>query len=455
MKTINLKSALFIALTAGLLTSCVKDDDYDKPVLNDCTATTLVKNREVSDITAGATVALHQSIEPGVSDIIEAYVTSSDIGGNFFKSISFQTKPEAGKPVKAFSVPVDATNTFINFAPGTKVLINMDGLYTDSPTSGPIGMRIGSLYVSSTASVGRMPEADFKKSVQPSCTVINEDELLPLTPVNIADITQDNSYLNRLVELNNVEFSTSDINDTYYDVNNDLGGATNRTLMDIYGNTIIFRTSAYANFAAKTVPVGSGKVRGIVTKYGSDFQFMVRSIGDVKLSNEMGSRFNPLLNESFSQASSFSNWTSYSVLGAEVWTYSATFGNPGGMAKMSGYNGTTNKDNEDWLISSPQNLSSLTNATLSFDNAYKFTGNPIEVLVSNNYTGSGNPNSATWTTLTPLLSAGNYNYVNSGDLDISAYTGAGNTAVYIAFKYTSTSSAASTWEIDNVKIKTN
>lgn len=451
MKTIFFKSALLTTLGLGLLTSCVKDDDYDRPKLSDCTATTLVKNREVSQINATSTVALHTSIEPGVSDIIEAYVTSSDIGGNFFKSISFQTK--SGD--RAFSIPVDATNTFINYAPGTKVLINMDGLYTDSPTSGPIGMRIGSLYLSSTASVGRMPEADFRKSVQPSCTVLNEDELLPATPVTIADITQDNSYLNRLIELNNVEFASSSLNKNYYDPNNDIGGATNHTLIDLYGNSIIFRTSSYANFAAKAVAKGSGKVRGVLTKYGSDYQFIVRSLGDIKLSNDVSTRFNPLLNETFSVASSFNDWTTFSVTGAEVWTYSATFGNPGGMAKMSGYNGT-NRDNEDWLISSPQNLSSLTNATLSFDNAYKFTGNPIEVLVSNDYSGSGNPNNATWTTLTgAALSSGNYVYVNSGDLNINAFTGPGNTHVYIAFKYTSTTSAASTWEIDNVKIKTN
>ena len=47
MKTILLKSAFFMALTAGVLTSCVKDDNYSTPNLTACTETTLVKNREV------------------------------------------------------------------------------------------------------------------------------------------------------------------------------------------------------------------------------------------------------------------------------------------------------------------------------------------------------------------------------------------------------------------------
>lgn len=47
-----------------------------------------------------------------------------------------------------------------------------------------------------------------------------------------------------------------------------------------------------------------------------------------------------------------------------------------------------------------------------------------------------------------------YNYffsgfVNSGAIDFTAYAGKN---VNVAFKYTSTTSAAATWEIDNVKV---
>ena len=142
------------------------------------------------------------------------------------------------------------------------------------------------------------------------------------------------------------------------------------------------------------------------------------------------------------------------MTGAEVWAHSTIYGNPGSMAKMSGY-ATANRANEDWLISPVQNLSTLTTATLSFDNAYKFTGDPIVVLVSKNYSGTGNPYAAgvTWTTLTgAALSAGNYVWTNSGNLSLSSFVGAGNSTVYVAFKYTSSTTAASTWEIDNVKI---
>lgn len=447
MKSIILKSVFFSILSAGLFTSCVKDE-FGTPTLGDCSETSLVKNREVSQINAGAVVTVHTNIVPGVSDVIEAYVTSSDIGGNFFKSISFQTLDGS----KAFSIPVDASSTFINYEPGRKVLIKMDGLYKDVKYD---GMRIGGLYANSSggAEVGRMSETDFKKSVNRTCTAVNEDQLVQR--VTIEQAVNGGAYLNKLIEFDRVQFSDSDIltNSTYYDANpsnqNTIGGATNRRIQDFSGNSVIFRTSGYSNFAAKAVATGSGKIRGIMTKYNTDYQFMVRTEADIKLTNP---RFSPLLNETFDGG--IAAWTAFSVAGAEVWTHSTTFGNPGSMAKMSGYSGG-NRTNEDWLISPVQNLSSLTTATLSFDNAYKFTGDPIVVLVSRNYSGTGSPYAAgvTWTTLTgAALSSGNYVWTNSGNLSLASFVGTGNSTVYVAFKYTSSTTAASTWEVDNVKV---
>ncbi len=440
MKTTIFKSAFLAVILAGAFTGCVNDDDYDTPDFNACTETDLVKNREVSEIAATSVVTLHENIVPGVSDVIEAYVTSSDIGGNFFKSISFQTLDGT----KAFSIPVDAYSTFMNFEPGRKVLIKLDGLYTDIKHG---GVRIGGLYANSSggAEVGRLTQSQFLAAVKRSCTIVDEEALVQ--HVTVAQAMTD-YYVNKLIQIDNVQFEESAINNTYYDENNQIGGATNYNLMDIEGNSVIFRTSGYSNFAARSVADGSGSIRGVMTKYLNDFQFLVRSESDINLTNP---RFTPLLNESFSSASSFNAWINYSVTGAQTWAYSATFGNPGGMAKMSGYSGT-NQVNEDWLISPVQDLSNLSSATLSFDNAYKFTGDPIVALVSNNYSGSGDPTLATWTILDPALSQGNYVYVNSGPLDISAFTGAGNQTVYVAFKYTSNTAGASTWEIDNVKI---
>ena len=49
---------------------------------------------------------------------------------------------------------------------------------------------------------------------------------------------------------------------------------------------IIVRVSEFANFAGNQIPSGNGKIRGVLTKYNSDYQFMIRTINDVNLPND-------------------------------------------------------------------------------------------------------------------------------------------------------------------------
>jgi len=147
----------------------------------------------------------------------------------------------------------------------------------------------------------------------------------------------------------------------------------------------------------------------------------------------------------------WADWTKYSVSGTQEWVLDTQYGNPGNCAKMSGFQSGSSYTNEDWLISPAIDLSSVSTAALKFDTATKFSGNPIEIYISTDYSGSGNPNGATWNILSGTLSpsTGNYDWTGSGNIDISAHTGSN---VYIAFKYTSTTSESATWEVDNVKI---
>lgn len=436
MKTNILKAIFLSAMTAVMVTSCVNDDDYAIPSLN-CVDATITTNREVSQVISEATAIPTQYIH---DDIIEAYVTSSDKAGNFFKSMSVQTLD--GK--YAFSIPVDNDSYFIDFEPGRKVYVKLQNLYTNVYNS---SMIVGALYVNpatGAVSVGRLNSTAVKKSIIRSCTVVNEEDLVQHLSVAA---TKSDSNINKLIELSGVQFAEDAVGRTYYDSTNDLGGSTNHLLVDADGNSIIFRTSSFAAYALKTVPNKSGTIRGVLTKFGSDYQFIARSEDDIKLTND---RVSPLFEESFT--SNFPNWVKYSVTGAQVWSLDTTFGNPGSCAKMSGF-ATTNVANEDWLISPAIDLTTKTSASLSFDSATKFAGDPIQALISTNYTGSGNPTTATWTAVTGTLSpsTGSYVWTGSGAIDITAI-GAGH-KIYVAFKYTSSNTAAATWEIDNVKVK--
>lgn len=451
MKTNLIKSTFLIASLFGMLSSCVNDDNFGTPTLSNCTETSLVKNREVSEISANTVVAIHTNIVPSVSDVIEAYVTSSDIAGNFFKSISFQTLDGS----KAFSVPVDVTSTFINFAPGQKVLIKMDGLYTDLKDG---GMRIGGLSANSTggAEVGRLTLGQLKSSLIPSCTNVNEDVLVQQVSISAA---QSDSYINKLIELDNVQFDDNAIATTYYDQLLDLGGATNHYMTDAFGNKIVFRTSSYSNFASKQVATKSGKVRGVVTKFGTTYQFMVRSEKDIKLNNPRFAPIPPFYMEDFQTAIdntnlNIANWTNVATAGTKLWKEEVFAGN--GYAEFSAY-GSGNTQNVVWLVSPAINFSAYTTKQIDFEIAQHHLdidspNNSLQVLISTDF--AGNVTTATWTALNanlPVKATSWYEFLKSS-IDVSSYSGSN---VRIAFKFTGSGTDTTldgAFQIDNFKV---
>src|SRR6187402_1813234 len=158
MKKLNL---LVIASLSILATACV-DDDFQTPALDNCV--TLTKTKEVVDITSVATTTYAQYTN---NDIIEAYVTSSDEAGNFYKSISFTSVDGT----VGFSMPVDAYNLYTYFEPGRKVYVNMKDMYYVNENSSTL---IGGLYNNETPAdasddkVGRVAGVDFKNIIKAS-----------------------------------------------------------------------------------------------------------------------------------------------------------------------------------------------------------------------------------------------------------------------------------------------
>jgi hypothetical protein len=375
-------------------------------------------------------------------DIIEAYVTSSDKDGNFYKSISFQSVPSGGATAPiGFSVSVNKPMLFADgFTPGRKVYIKLKGLAIAKVFG---SMQIGIADATTNSGIAGIEGTDYLNYLFPSNTVLDESALLRhMSLANaILDVNQ-----NTLIEIDNVQFSSSSLGRTLYDINSG-GYATNHTFVDSQngGAPKIIRVSQYATFSTESVPSGAGSIRGVMTKYNSDYQFMIRKSADLHLSSPRQ------FIEDFTTG--IGAWTSVSVVGNEIWTGSS-YGNPSFCATISGY-AAGNKNNEDWLISPSIDFTNKTIGKLIFDSATKYTGNSLQVYISTNYTG-GAPSAATWTLVSATMAPVNSNFAwtNSGAINISS-TAANQSNVRIAFKYTSTTSAAATWEVDNVLITAN
>lgn len=182
------------------------------------------------------------------------------------------------------------------------------------------------------------------------------------------------------------------------------------------------------------------------TNSGANIDY--KTDGNYPTVTEMTDDFSLLLSADFTNG--LAPFTAYNVEGEQVWTTGTYQGMP--YAKMSGYANQVNNANEDWLISQDfLNGGTCNEIEISFLNAYKFDGNPLQVLYSEDYDGVGVPNGFDWVDITDNFewSEGDYEWVasvysmeNVQSLD----------HMFIAFKYTSTNTASSTWELAYVRV---
>ncbi|BCY27763.1 DUF5689 domain-containing protein [Flavobacterium okayamense] len=453
----NIKLLLSTAILTSL-TACVNGDDYNTPDLTgECV--TMTSTIDVQDVTSVASSTPTQYIS---NDVIEAYVTSSDEGGNFYKSISLVSTDEQ----QGFTIPVDSYNLYTKFEPGRLVYINMENLYYayDSQTS---SYEIGNLYEGTQ--IGRLSGVEFENIILRSCTKVDEEDIM-VSNMSINDITANNSYMHKLIELDNVQFTDASLGMTYYDTDlNSFGGATNHEITDEFGNTIIVRVSEFATFAGNEIPSGSGKIRGVLTKYNSDFQFMVRTLNDIDLNNtRMDIDFYPpLVGSSVSYVSTLNEpFTSYSTntqnfpayindaaIGSRYWQVRAFSGNQ--YIQMSSFGGTPEENRSLFIV--PVDMTAA--STLSFKTKAGFNnGAPLKVYYSTDYVIGTQITTATLVDITSnfTIDAGptsgySTNFVNSGVYNIPA--GITGNGVFI-FEYTGNGNGGvtTTMQIDDILI---
>lgn len=118
---------------------------------------------------------------------------------------------------------------------------------------------------------------------------------------------------------------------------------------------------------------------------------------------------------------------------------------------MNNYGSNANAD--DWLISPVINLADFDQPRFSFFSWTKYSDTVpgLEVMVSSDYSGAGNPQTATWTIVYPVLPTANSQaWTASGQIGLSDFT---EESIYIAFHYESTgfgAGSSTAWAVDNI-----
>lgn len=208
------------------------------------------------------------------------------------------------------------------------------------------------------------------------------------------------------------------------------------------GATIYYSTtSATGPWEAYTAPLTVSESMTIWA-YAEKDSYNDSNVAEAEYIIQMG--FVTIFNQDWE--GEMNGWTFVSVDGEMEWTVATHQGNH--YAYANGFSSGAAHANEDWCISPAFNLNAYSNPVLTFSTAKNYTGPDIEVFFSNNYNGT-NPSAATWQPLTCALSTGSWTWVESGDIDLSAFSG---TECYIGFKYTSTDEEAAGWEVDDIML---
>ncbi len=434
--------------------SCVKNN-FDEPTIAGCTNPKLTKTKEITDVykLAKATTSVYPD-----DDILETYVISSDEGGNFYKNLVLQ--PTDGSNGLTISLDEDYLYTK-NFRLGQKIFIKPKGLSFANPTDFTRGLIFGSAPTGSFP-VDRLSSFEYSKYLFPSCDIVNEDNI-----VKKITITEGNSgkYLNNLVEFDAVQFVDEYADGTYdTDRNDDFDSSifiTDGT------KKFIVRTSRFANIAANKVPNGQGKIRGVLSKYGTLNQITIRTERDVNMPNLRVDYILPLVGnkiefletfiETFetyavtTKGTFFPKYINDAFVGSRYWDVKSYSKN--NYIQMTSYaSGGTNKT----YLLLPIAFTPGNNFSFKTKDG-SYTGNVLKVYYTTDYDPEDGIAKATLTDITSrfIISKGTISgfarsFTSSGDYTIpDSLTGNG----YFVFEYSGNIQATTTMQIDDVIVK--
>jgi len=448
MKLINTLS--FFAFLTIINFSCVQDDDYSVPAsigqeenanLNQLLAEIENGSADLMTISQLKNFFVDGEVNEIESNlVVKGYVSSSDYAGNFYKE--FYMQDEIENPTAGIKVSINQVDSYNQFNVGREVYIKLQGLSIGETNSGDGVIAIGGGANEYGDEISEITENNAATCILRSS---NSYSLVPLA-LNLSEIND--MHIGVYVSGLSAQFASSLGGLTYVDPQEDYD--TQRDLEScVDAGTLKLETSAFSSFNDKMLPVeGSGTISGIITKdyFGDNRVMMLNTTDDVNFDS---SRCDPLFSDDFS-SNSLNNWTVVNVEGEQTWEITP-YGNPAPSAKISGFSGGSNL-NEDWLITSAIDLTSLTTVTLNFQSVVRYSGPSLEVYVSTDYSG-GNPSTdGNWQELSVILDTDDSSWsswTDSGNVDLSSFSGAN---VFIGFKYISTTSNSATYEIDNVLV---
>ena len=447
-----------VALSAIAITSCTQKDEWETPPIN-C---------ENKFPTTNTTLAAFKALAPSTGyllitedKIFDGYVVSSDENGNFYKTISFQDKPE--NPTAGLQIEVDRSSNYADFPVGAHIRINAKGLR--------LGLDRGTVKIGSvdpTYNIGRVPASLLSRYVAGVCNG-NGLEVVTIKPIELTDINaaKNEQYINMLVKVPSAQFTTGDLYPTaktFIDYVNGAGVDTDRTIEDPSGNSVVIRNSGYFSEGSKKLPTGNGSATFVVSRYNTSWQMLIRNTADLKFTGTRVDSAPPKGGTTIAYSGAFiETFESYTGTNLEIYpkyVNDALVGNRYWQLK------TFNNNKYIQLSANAGSGNYITYFIVPVDftaaNQFKFdvnigywNANVLKVYTTTNYTPLGDISAATLTDITsnftiPQVPASGYGVLAPAGTYTFPTSLTGNG--FVVFEYSGNASSASTTiQLDNIQ----
>lgn len=202
--------------------------------------------------------------------IIHGTVISSDEAGNIYKA--FYIRDETA----ALTLSINAYNLWLLNRVGQDVVIDLTGMYAGR-YSGLMQLGFPQWSASANKNTCTFMAIDFYENHRQLNGLPVPSNAEPVEGPSFAELNAnvaDNDFLKKwqgqLVRFNNVRFPAADGKATLCDAyQTEISAEQNKVLQDANGDQIIVRTSGYADFWNKILPMESGDVVGILGFYRS------------------------------------------------------------------------------------------------------------------------------------------------------------------------------------------
>lgn len=276
-----------IALVCTLFASCM-GEDYASPNLegspygnNELKETNVLTIQQLKD--KYSNVINNSSMEEVTEDIqIKGIITGNDIGGNIYNEVSLQDA------TGALLVCIAQGGLYGPLPLGQEVLISLKGLMIGGYGQQP---EIGGVYTNTKTgaqSIGRMTRYLWNSHYK---LIGKADPVRAEALMETFDISQmsNANYLaahcGKLMKIKGVTLKDADGKKVYAPDDGSVAltaNCANRAFSGIDQNSLVLRTSTYADFANTIMPQGEHDIVGIFTRYRNTWQILLRTIDDVK-----------------------------------------------------------------------------------------------------------------------------------------------------------------------------